>query len=457
MGNEESEPKKRTTRPPKIHGPLKESLYFNPQNIDLDDINKEDYKINKKSEIGVNDYSSNNYYSNLYDQSPKGENEKVNDVNDSMKDSDVWETPEYESLKPQKVSKSILNGLKRIDELNPYSKIIEISSSFRTRNHNPLTKNSLFLDQDSKTQDNSISITKPEIKPGKKIKLGKLNICQKDDDNKTIVEEIDYMGADEHSPDPRFSRTAENQVEDSPSIMLKSLHKKHFNRFPSTSRKHSLETPSNNNPNVTPRKLTKNDEYSGDIRNYSNQLTNTKITMTDSNGNQQNKVLGLHQSNTNRNFIIKESKKAKSIIKHKSITENRYNNVSSEFNNNQIIKTNVGINRDVSQMYYENNLTDQDENYHSVQAAKVFNIQLMSKTEISNIDNSSTTKIVNFVNNHCNFKIVSFSSEHTIGWLYSEFYRKVEEIRSQKIYLPKKIDDFLFFKSEIGNDSLDLL
>ena len=211
--------------------------------------------------------------------------------------------------------------------------------------------------------------------------------------------------------------------------MLRSLHKKFFNKFPA-SRKISREESFDNSLPKTPVKYQKNSQLIIDDKIPSNHITPRKVPTTDTNGNSQNINFEIRQTNSNRNSIVKESKKAKSIIKHNSITENRYNNINSEFNNNQIIKTNVGVNKDISQVYYENNHTDMDENYRSVGIVKIFNIQLANSNERQNISSEDRKDLALGVDSHCNFKIVSFSNEHTIGWLYSEFYRKIEEIKS---------------------------
>jgi hypothetical protein len=52
-------------------------------------------------------------------------------------------------------------------------------------------------------------------------------------------------------------------------------------------------------------------------------------------------------------------------------------------------------------------------------------------------------------------QIASFDvDELTVGWLYSEFFRKMEEMKN-KYSLPPELDDFLFFKSGTSNSALD--
>jgi hypothetical protein len=97
----------------------------------------------------------------------------------------------------------------------------------------------------------------------------------------------------------------------------------------------------------------------------------------------------------------------------------------------------------VRQIYYENNLTENDDPFPALGDSG------QKKVQVFNIDLGDDQ-------NYPCLQIASFDvDELTVGWLYSEFFRKMEEMKN-KNSLPDEIDDFLFFKSGTSNSALDL-
>jgi hypothetical protein len=96
----------------------------------------------------------------------------------------------------------------------------------------------------------------------------------------------------------------------------------------------------------------------------------------------------------------------------------------------------------VRQIYYENNLTENDDPFPALGDSG------QKKVQVFNIDLGDDQ-------NYPCLQIASFDvDELTVGWLYSEFFRKMEEMKN-KNSLPDEIDDFLFFKSGTSNSALD--